>query len=87
MLALGNPTVNVCPIDEPPDRFARELNEFQLKFIKHFILLYANTAFCCRADFIMATYLAVRVIVFEGTPTQAVAATATLYVFSSNRWK
>ena len=31
----------------------------------------------------MSTYLAVRVIVFEGTPAQVVAATANLYGFLS----
>ena len=43
--------------------------------IKRFILHAKKTAFVIEHDFIMATYLADRVIVFEGTP--AIAATAT----------
>jgi len=49
------------------------------KVIKRFILHAKKTAFVIEHDLIMATYLADRVIVFEGTP--AIAATATPYVF------
>ena len=49
------------------------------KVIKRFILRAKKTAFVIEHDFIMATYLADRVIVFEGPPP--VAATVTLYVF------
>lgn len=45
------------------------------KVIKRFILHTKKTAFVIEHDFIMATYLADRVIVFEGRP--AVSATAT----------
>ena len=45
------------------------------KVIKRFILHAKKTAFVIEHDFIMATYLADRVIVFEGKP--AVSATAT----------
>lgn len=45
------------------------------KVIKRYILHAKKTAFVIEHDFIMATYLADRVIVFEGKP--AVAATAT----------
>ena len=45
------------------------------KVIKRFILHAKKTAFVIEHDFIMATYLADRVIVFEGKP--AVYATAT----------
>jgi ATP-binding cassette subfamily E protein 1 len=48
------------------------------KVIKRFILHAKKMAFVIEHDFIMATYLADRVIVFEGIP--AVAATATPYV-------
>jgi ATP-binding cassette subfamily E protein 1 len=47
------------------------------KVIKRFILHAKKTAFVIEHDFIMATYLADRVIVFEGSP--AIAATATPY--------
>ena len=43
--------------------------------MKRFILHAKQTAFIIEHDFIMATYLADRVIVFEGRP--AIAATAT----------
>jgi hypothetical protein len=45
--------------------------------IKRFILHAKKTAFVIEHDFIMATYLADRVIVFEGVP--AISATATPY--------
>jgi ATP-binding cassette, sub-family E, member 1 len=45
------------------------------KVIKRYILHSKKTAFVIEHDFIMATYLADRVIVFGGKP--AVAATAT----------
>jgi translation initiation factor RLI1 len=47
------------------------------KVIKRFILHAKKTAFIIEHDFIMATYLADRVIVFEGVP--AITATATPY--------
>lgn len=47
-------------------------------FLCRFILHAKKTAFVIEHDFIMATYLADRVIVFQGKP--AVAATATPYV-------
>ena len=49
------------------------------KVIKRFILHAKKTAFVIEHDFIMATYLADRVIVFEGQPARS--ATATPYVF------
>ncbi len=49
------------------------------KVIKRFILHAKKTAFVIEHDFIMATYLADRVIVFEGSP--AITATATPYGF------
>ena len=39
------------------------------KVIKRFILHAKKTAFVVEHDFIMATYLADRVIVYEGTPS------------------
>ena len=49
------------------------------KVIKRFILHAKKMAFVIEHEFIKATYLADRVIVFEGTPV--VTATATLYFF------
>ena len=53
------------------------------KVIKRFILHAKKTAFIIEHDFIMATYLADRVTVFEGKP--AIAATATPSVFYAAR--
>lgn len=52
-----------------------------LSFLHRFILHAKKTAFVIEHDFIMATYLADRVIVFEGQPARS--ATATPCVFSS----
>jgi ATP-binding cassette subfamily E protein 1 len=54
------------------------------KVIKRFILHSKKTAFVIEHDFIMATYLADRVIVFEGQPARS--ATATPYVFFGSPW-
>ena len=51
------------------------INWFDRLFIQRFVLHAKKTAFVIEHDFIMATYLADRVIVFEGQP--AIAATAT----------
>jgi hypothetical protein len=51
------------------------------KAIKLFILHAKKTAFVIKHDFIMVTYLADRVIVFESTLRLAIAATATPYFF------
>ncbi|KAI0066830.1 P-loop containing nucleoside triphosphate hydrolase protein, partial [Artomyces pyxidatus] len=75
VLALGKPNVAVYLIDEPSSFLDSEQRIIAAKVIKRFILHAKKTAFVIEHDFIMATYLADRVIVFEGQP--AVAATAT----------
>ncbi|CAL1699232.1 unnamed protein product [Somion occarium] len=75
VLALGKPDVAVYLLDEPSSFLDSEQRIIASKVIKRFILHAKKTAFVIEHDFIMATYLADRVIVFEGTP--AVAATAT----------
>ncbi|KAI0000224.1 P-loop containing nucleoside triphosphate hydrolase protein, partial [Russula compacta] len=75
VLALGKPSVNVYLIDEPSSFLDSEQRIIAAKVIKRFILHAKKTAFVIEHDFIMATYLADRVIVFEGIP--AIAATAT----------
>ncbi|KAF8474468.1 P-loop containing nucleoside triphosphate hydrolase protein [Russula ochroleuca] len=75
VLALGKPNVNVYLIDEPSSFLDSEQRIITAKVIKRFILHAKKMAFVIEHDFIMATYLADRVIVFEGSP--AVAATAT----------
>ncbi|KAG5654450.1 ABC transporter E member 2 [Sphagnurus paluster] len=71
----GKPNVAVYLLDEPSSFLDSEQRIIASKVIKRFILHAKKTAFVIEHDFIMATYLADRVIVFEGQP--AVAATAT----------
>ncbi|KAI0728519.1 P-loop containing nucleoside triphosphate hydrolase protein, partial [Fomitopsis betulina] len=73
VLALGKPA-NVYLIDEPSSFLDSEQRIIASKVIKRFVLHAKKTAFVIEHDFIMATYLADRVIVFEGRP--AVSATA-----------
>ncbi|KAF5310845.1 hypothetical protein D9619_008007 [Psilocybe cf. subviscida] len=75
VLALGKPNVAVYLLDEPSSFLDSEQRIIASKVIKRFILHAKKTAFVIEHDFIMATYLADRVIVFEGQP--ALSATAT----------
>ncbi|XP_003385847.1 PREDICTED: ATP-binding cassette sub-family E member 1-like [Amphimedon queenslandica] len=79
-LSLGQPA-DVYLIDEPSAYLDSEQRIIAAKVIKRFILHAKKTAFVVEHDFIMATYLADRVIVFEGTPsikTQANSPTSLL---------
>merc|ERR1711899_719083 len=67
-LALGKPA-DVYLIDEPSAYLDSEQRLHAAKVIKRFILHAKKTGFIVEHDFIMATYLADRVIVFEGTPS------------------
>ena len=49
--------------------FIENVSMFVLQVIKRFILHAKKTGFIVEHDFIMATYLADRVIVFEGEPS------------------
>lgn len=66
-LALGKPA-DIYLIDEPSAYLDSEQRILASKIIKRFILHAKKTAFVVEHDFIMATYLADRVVVFEGTP-------------------
>jgi ATP-binding cassette subfamily E protein 1 len=66
-LCLGKPA-DVYLIDEPSAYLDSEQRILAAKIIKRFILHAKKTAFIVEHDFIMATYLADRVIVYEGTP-------------------
>merc|ERR1719290_654377 len=68
VLALGKPA-DVYLIDEPSAYLDSEQRLHAAKVIKRFILHAKKTGFIVEHDFIMATYLADRVIVFEGTPS------------------
>jgi ATP-binding cassette subfamily E protein 1 len=66
-LCLGKPA-DIYLIDEPSAYLDSEQRIVAAKVIKRFILHAKKTAFVVEHDFIMATYLADRVIVFEGVP-------------------
>ncbi|XP_046670683.1 protein Pixie [Homalodisca vitripennis] len=67
-LCLGKPA-DVYLIDEPSAYLDSEQRLIAAKVIKRFILHAKKTGFIVEHDFIMATYLADRVIVFEGSPS------------------
>lgn len=67
-LCLGQPA-DVYLIDEPSAYLDSEQRIIAAKVIKRFILHAKKTAFVVEHDFIMATYLADRVIVFDGIPS------------------
>jgi len=66
-LALGKPA-DIFLIDEPSAYLDVEQRIVAARVIKRFILHAKKTAFVVEHDFIMATYLADRVIVYEGNP-------------------
>jgi ATP-binding cassette subfamily E protein 1 len=66
-LALGKPA-DLYLIDEPSAYLDSEQRIIAAKVIKRFIMHSKKTAFIVEHDFIMATYLADRVIVYEGIP-------------------
>jgi ATP-binding cassette subfamily E protein 1 len=67
-LCLGKPA-DIYLIDEPSAYLDSEQRIVAAKVIKRFILHAKKTAFVVEHDFIMATYLADRVIVYEGEPS------------------
>uniref|UniRef100_A0A7S1T868 Probable ATP-dependent transporter ycf16 n=1 Tax=Compsopogon caeruleus TaxID=31354 RepID=A0A7S1T868_9RHOD len=73
VLALGKPA-DIYLIDEPSAYLDSEQRLIAAKVIKRYILHAKKTAFVVEHDFIMATYLADRVIVYEGTPAKSCVA-------------
>merc|ERR1719502_2391141 len=67
VIALGKPA-DVYLLDEPSAYLDVEQRIVTARVIKRFILHAKKTAFIVEHDFIMATYLADRVVVYEGTP-------------------
>jgi ATP-binding cassette subfamily E protein 1 len=67
VLALGKPA-DVYLIDEPSAYLDVEQRVIAARVIRRFILHTKKTAFVVEHDFIMASYLADRVIVYEGSP-------------------
>lgn len=74
VLALGQPA-EIYLIDEPSAYLDSEQRIIAARVIKRFIMHAKKTAFVVEHDFIMATYLADRVIVFEGEPSVDARAT------------
>jgi len=75
VLALGQPA-DVYLIDEPSAYLDSEQRITAARVIKRFILHAKKTGFIVEHDFIMATYLADRVIVYEGEPSIGCTANA-----------
>ncbi|TMW65262.1 hypothetical protein Poli38472_009429 [Pythium oligandrum] len=67
VLCLGKPA-DIYLIDEPSAYLDSEQRILAGKVIKRFILHAKKTAFVVEHDFIMATYLADRVVVYDGKP-------------------
>lgn len=67
VLALGKPA-DIYLIDEPSAYLDVEQRVVAARVLKRFILHAKKTAFIVEHDFIMATYLADRVIVYDGQP-------------------
>ncbi|KAK6363643.1 Fe-S cluster-binding ribosome biosynthesis protein [Orbilia blumenaviensis] len=74
VLSLGKPA-DIYVIDEPSAYLDSEQRIIAARVIKRFIMHAKKTAFIVEHDFIMATYLADRVIVFEGQPSVKAKAT------------
>lgn len=74
-LCLGQPA-DIYLIDEPSAYLDSEQRIVAAKVIKRFILHAKKTAFIVEHDFIMATYLADRVVVYEGVPAKQATALA-----------
>ncbi|GMF96600.1 unnamed protein product [Aspergillus oryzae] len=68
VLALGIPA-DIYLIDEPSAYLDSEQRIVAARVIKRFIMHTKKTAFIVEHDFIMSTYLADRVIVFDGKPS------------------
>jgi ATP-binding cassette subfamily E protein 1 len=67
-LCLGKPA-DIYLLDEPSAYLDSEQRVIISRIIKRFILNSKRTGFIVEHDFIMATYLADRVIVYEGNPS------------------
>lgn len=86
VLCLGKPA-DVYLIDEPSAHLDSEQRLVAAKVIKRFILHSKKTGFVVEHDFIMATYLADRVVVFEGEPgLKTVANTPQTLLTGMNRF-
>ena len=67
-MTLGKPA-DIYLIDEPSAYLDSEQRIITARVLKRFILNNKKTAFIVEHDFIMATYLADKVVVYDGTPS------------------
>ena len=74
VLALAKPC-DLYLIDEPSAYLDSEQRILAARVMKRWIMTQKKAAFIVEHDFIMATYLADKVIVFSGTPAQQTACT------------
>lgn len=74
VLALAKPC-DLYLIDEPSAYLDSEQRILAARVMKRWIMTQKKAAFIVEHDFIMATYLADKVIVFSGTPAQETACT------------
>jgi ATP-binding cassette subfamily E protein 1 len=72
-MALGMPA-DIYLIDEPSAYLDSEQRIIAAKVIKRFIMHSKKTAFIVEHDFIMAAYLADRVVVYDGVPSSEATA-------------
>ena len=70
VLALAKPC-DLYLIDEPSAYLDSEQRILAARVMKRWIMTQKKAAFIVEHDFIMATYLADKVIVFSGTPAQS----------------
>lgn len=75
VLALAKPC-DIYLIDEPSAYLDSEQRLVAAKVMKRWILNSKRAAFIVEHDFIMASYLADRVVVFEGEPAKDTTATS-----------
>lgn len=86
VLALAKPC-DIFLIDEPSAYLDSEQRVLAAKVMKRWILSSKRSAFIVEHDFIMATYLADKVICFEGIPAkEAVCTTPQSMVSGMNRF-
>eukprot|EP00386_Alphamonas_edax_P001179 GDKI01003437.1.p1 GENE.GDKI01003437.1~~GDKI01003437.1.p1 ORF type:complete len:638 (-),score=294.49 GDKI01003437.1:373-2286(-) len=86
IVALGKPA-EIYLIDEPSSYLDSEQRIIAARVIKRYILHAKKTAFIVEHDFIMSTYLADRVIVYEGEPgVDCVACSPESLVTGMNRF-
>lgn len=86
VLALGKPA-DIYLIDEPSAYLDSEQRIICSKVIRRFIIHSKKTAFIVEHDFIMATYMADKVMVFEGKPSvDAIAKKAESLLTGCNRF-